>query len=237
MDNQLIKLRKRINDILKQRELPENIKEEIKKVYQEYKTFYEEYIKTDINSKSEFTATRNFEEYFEENFIKTISDIDKKYKDRCDEIIEVAEVMLPAGEISILQTYVKNDKTNYMHAKNIVEIVINSIEKSKNEMFKVLERVKTDNQKIEYINEKIELIKNTIRLKLGELKTELDIDDEQILNQILAEYEEYKNGHQKFVSKYKVSEDELNKSQETQDEKEEIQEKVNDNPTFDYRDY
>ena len=196
MNERLITLNKKIRFMLGNRELPENIRKEIERFYQEYRTFYEEYIKTDIHAKGEFTATRNIEEYFEANFTKSISDIDKGYKDRCEEIEEVATTVLPAEEIEILEEYLENDKNNYSYTRYIVDLVIDSISNSKNQMFRVLESLNTDKKRIEYIYEQIKLIENTARLKLGNLKTELDIDNKQILKQIMDEYEQYKQEDQ-----------------------------------------
>lgn len=196
MNDKLITLNKKIKLILEKRDLPENIRKEIQKVYQEYRTFYEEYIKTDIHAKGEFGATRNIEEYFEANFIKSISDIDKRYKDRCEEIEEVATTVLQVEEIKILQEYLENDKSNYSYTKHIVDIVIDSISNSRNQMFRVLESLNTDKKRMDYIYEQIKLIENTAKLKLGNLKIELDIDNKQILEQIMDGYEQYKQENQ-----------------------------------------
>ena len=103
---------------------------------------------------------------------------------------------MPAEEIEILEEYLENDKNNYSYTRYIVDLVIDSISNSKNQMFRVLESLNTDKKRIEYIYEQIKLIENTARLKLGNLKTELDIDNKQILKQIMDEYEQYKQEDQ-----------------------------------------
>lgn len=251
MDNELIKLNNKIKAILEEKELPNNIKEKIESIYQEYKIIYDEYFKNEgiINNKK--FKLLNFEERFEENYLKTITTIQNKYKERCREKAEVLTIVLTTlesqksiyedeqmeeSERDILNKCVKNDRENYIYINNIIDTVINSIENLKKELFKTLETLKTTEQKIAYIDSKIKLIENSAKLKLGLIKTDFNIQDEQILKQILFEYEQYKeergnkqNAHQKFAKKYKVQEEKLQITQKNRGEK--LKEKEHENLT------
>ena len=253
MDNELIILNKKIKSIIEEKELPNNIKEKIENIYQEYKNIYDEYLKNEgiiDNQKNEFL---NFEECFEENYLKTIATIQDKYKERCREKSEVLIIVLSTlesqksiyedeqmeeSERDILSKCVKNDRENYIYINNIIDIVINSVKNIKKELFKTLELLKTTEQKIAYIDAKIKLIENSAKLKLGLIKTDLNIQDEQIFKQILFEYEQYKeekrskqkqNIHQKFAKKYKVQEEKLQTSQKIGGEN--LKEKEHENLT------
>lgn len=236
MEDRLVSLNKKIRFIFEEKSLPENIKKAVEKVYQEYREFFEENIKPDMLINGQDVAAMNFERYFEGEYEETLRNINSKYKDRCIEKAEVTNTVLftiesqksenldkqmEKEETSMIESCIKNDKSNYSYSDYIVNKVIESIESSKNQMFRVLEGLKTNNQKMQYIYERIKLIENTAKLSLGRLKEELDIDDEQILRQIFDEYEQYKQNkeeknenkseHQKFVEQYAVPVEDLQK--------------------------
>lgn len=233
MEDRLVSLNKKIRFILEEKSLPENIKKAVEKVYQEYREFFEENIKPDILANEQVVAVINIERYFEGKYEEALRNINDKYKDRCIEKAEVTNLVLSTiesqksenldkqikkDETSMIESCIKNDKSNYLYNDYIINKVIASIESSKNQMFRVLEELKINNQRMQYIYEKIKLIENTAKLSLGRLKEELDIDDEQILRQIFDEYEQYKQNkeenenkseHQKFVEQYTVPPEDL----------------------------
>lgn len=255
MDNELMKLNKKIESIIEEKELPNNIKEKIENIYQEYRMIYDEYLKDDNiidNSEVEF---RNLEEGFEKSHIEAITRIQGKYKERCREKIEVLTIVLSTlesqknkfedeqmeqSERDILNKCIKNDRENHMYTSSITDIVIDSLENSKNELFKILESLEVTEQKIAYIETKIKLLENSAKLKLGLIKKDLNIQDEQILKQILSEYEQYKeekrsrqnqNAHQKFINEYKVAEEKLQMSKKIEKDIDIVKEKEYENLT------
>lgn len=253
MDEELIKLNSKIRFILEEKEIPAQIKEKIEKVYQEYIMFYNENLKSDISNASQGVASRNIEEYIEENYLEAMERIKAKYKEKCTEKAEVITIVLSTlepqkndskdeqmqkSERDILDNCVRNPKENYLYTNNVINIVIDSIENSRNQLFRILDSLGTTNKKMEYINSQIKLIENSAKLKLSSIKEDLDIDDEEISKQIFSEYEQYKeneeknkqnesqNAHQTFVNKYIVSEEDLQVTQKTEEETQCIKEKV-----------
>lgn len=238
MSQKLTMLKRKIESLLENREFPIDIKEKIENIYNEYRTFYEENLRKEILMNSNTIISNNIENYFEENYNAAINSIQNKYKEKCRENAEVIGIIISTLdnrdeqveklEIDILGDYIKNDRENYSEADDIIEIVIESIKDSKNQLFRTLDSLGTTEQKMEYIDTQIKLIENTAKLRVTEIKEGLDFDDKNILEQIFAEYEQYKceNGkkdeekakdgqeqekssHQKFVDQYRVSEEDL----------------------------
>lgn len=237
MKDELMELNRKINYILEEKEMPEDIKKKIEDIYQEYRNFYDEYLKRDITIASQGVASHNIEEYFEGNYIEAMATIQSKYREKCREKAEVIEIVLSTlesqknkyedkqiinTERDVLDKCIRNDKENYLYTNKVIDIVIDSIGNSRNQLFRNLELLGTTQQRMEYIDSRIKLIENSAKLKLGSIKTDFDIDDEQISKQIFFEYEQYKeneekgkqqnesqNAHERFVSEYRVSEEEL----------------------------
>lgn len=235
MNDELKTLSKKIRFILEGKELPDSVKEKIEKVYQEYIAFYNENLKREIATASQGVASHNIERYIEDNYLEAMGRIQNKYRNKCSEKAEVITIVLStlesqtsenqdeqikSSEKDFLDNCVRNPKENYLYAENIIRIVVDSIENCKNQLFRTLDRLGTSEQKIEYVNRQIKLIENTAKLRLSSIKEDFDIDDEEISRQIFYEYEQYKqnqeknteqnsNAHQKFVSEYRVSEEDL----------------------------
>lgn len=235
MNDELKTLSKKIRFILEGKELPHSIKEKIERVYQEYITFYNENLKREIATASQGVASHNVEQYIEDNYLEAMGRIQNKYHNKCSEKAEVITIVLSTlesqtsenqdeqikrSEKDFLDNCVRNSKENYLYAEHIVRIVVDSIENSRNQLFRTLDRLGTSEQKMEYVNSQIKLIENTAKLRLSSIKEDFDIDDEEISKQIFYEYEQYKqneekhreensNPHQKFVSQYRVSEEDL----------------------------
>lgn len=185
MNEELIQLIRKIKSILAQKEMPDNIKEKIESIYQEY---------------------------FNANYIGEMKKVEDKYKEKFKGKAEVITIVLSTlesqkdksvdkqiekSERDILDKCVRNDKENSI----IVDIIMDSIKNLK-------------------------LDENNVKLKLQEIKRNFGIEDEQILEQILAEYEQYRkniekgkedkneDAHQKFVNEYRVPEGDLQKTSE-----------------------
>jgi len=256
MSQELTMLKRKIESLLESREFPTEIKEKIENIYQEYRNFYEEYLRKEILMNSNTIVCNNIENYFEGNYNAAINTIQNKYKERCRENAEVIGIIISTLdnrdeqveklEIDILGDYIKNDRENYSEADDIIEIVIDSIKDSKNQLFRALDSLGTTEQKLEYIDSQIKLIENTAKLRTAQIKEGLDLDDKNILEQIFEEYEQYKcekgkddkeeekdskeeekSSHQKFVDQYKVSKEDLivTKKEDLEDELKRKQEK------------
>lgn len=236
MNDELERLNKKIKCILEEKDLPESIKEKIKKVYEEYRMFYEEYLKNDIEIAGQWIASNNLQEYFNKNYLEALTKIQDKYIEKCREKAEVITIVLSTlesqknksedkqieqSERDILNKCVNNDRENNRYTNSVINIVIDSIENLKNQLFRTLDLLRTNKQKMEYINDKIKVIEDSAKLKLGSIKTDLDIDDNEISKQIFFEYEQYEkneektnqkeseNAHQEFVKEYRFSKEDL----------------------------
>lgn len=162
MNDELEELNRKIKIILEEKEMPKDIKEKIENVYKEYRMFYEEYLKNDMAIASNNVATRNVEEYFEANYEEAMKRIEGKYRERCSDKAEVITIVLSTLEAQkkeigndnvtrterdILDKCVKNERENYMYANNITNIVIDSIENSRNQLFRTLDALGTTRTK------------------------------------------------------------------------------------------
>ena len=205
MENELTMLNRKVQTMLTERRLPEEIKSMVESIFQEYRNLYESNMKEDgIKSSEQYAAYKNIDEYFEGNAIQSMHKINNEYKEKCMDKAEIVTIILSTfeserytdtdyeiekSEIDALNKTVINDRENYLYIERITNTVIDCIEDSKNQWFRVLEGLRTSNQKKEYIYGQIKLIENTAKLKLGSLKEYLEVDDRQILEQILKEYE------------------------------------------------
>jgi len=256
MDNELISLTKNVKFILEEREMPIEIKNMVESIFQEYRSLYEKNMKgNEIALYEQYVALKNVDEYFEENFIQVMRKINNEYKEKCMDKAEIITMIISTlepkddknkdteieeSEKDVLNKCIINSKENHLYIEHITNYVIDSIENSKNEWFRILESLRTSHQKKEYIYGQIKLIENSAKLKIGGLKELLEIDDRRIFDEIMSEYEQYKqnNGpkseHQKFAKELQknVNVDEKKAMQAVED-REEI-EKKSDNPLLDF---
>lgn len=250
MNGELTNLNKKIRLKLIQRKLPDEIKSTVENIFQEYKALYEQNMKDENALSEQYVAFGNVDKYFEDNKIEASRRINNEYEEKCIDIAETVTMVLTTfepqksiikdeeiekSEIDVLNRCVLNDRENYRYVERITKIVIDAIENSKSQWFRTLEGLRTSEQKKEYIYSQIKLIENSAKLKLNSLKECLGVDNKQILEQILEEYETYKenkqkNGelkqdaHQKFIEEYKVSEEELqNNARITQNEVKQVE--------------
>ena len=255
MNSEIANLNKKIKFILKARELPEEIKNTIEGVFQEYKALYEQYMKEENRLSEQYVAFRNVDEYFESNKLEANHRINNEYKEKCEDKAEIITMIISTfepkddknkdteieeSEKDVLSKCIINSKENHLYIERITNSVIDSIENSKNQWFRVLESLRTSHQRKEYIYSQIKLIENSAKLKIGSLKELLEIDDRRIFDQIMSEYENYrcnrqenseseKNEHQKFVDEYKVSQEELQKNAQIQENINQQNKKVQEN--------
>ena len=251
MDGGLSKLNKKIKSTLEEKDLPEHIKKEILDIFNQCQRLCEDYINEYLKLETNRNTFENIQRYINRNQTETILKIRAKYKERYKEKAEVITIVLSTleaqkdkkiekSEIDILEKCIRNSKENDLNANNITNIVIDSIQSMKKQLFKGLELLKTDKEKIEYIASQVKLIENSAREKLASIKADLDVQDEEILNQILFEYEQYKeskikqsdntiqNAHQRFVNEYKISQDDLQISSKAVENTNYVQEKDED---------
>lgn len=250
MKDELMDLTRKINYILASKEIPEDTRKKIENIYQDYRNFYEQYLKEDIKIASQGIANIDIEEYFEGNCIEANRQIKLKYEEKCNRKMEIIATVLSKLESkedetikleqSFLHDCMKSDRENYAYADSVINIIVDSIENSRNQLFRTLELLGTTQKRMEYIYSRIKLIENTAKLKLDSIKTDFDIDDEQIAQQIFLEYEQYKqqerkenkpqNAHDIFVNKYIVPKEEMQAIEEIQPKEKNIEKEYEDLP-------
>ena len=208
--NELQELNIKIENLLEERGLPEDLKLQIEKVYQEYLKFYEEEIKPVI-------PLQGAVDFFEEEHISALNQIKSNYKDEC---LKKAENLINTISSIQQQELTKEDaKTkiedsvidgkNQGRVEKISNIVIDSIVNSRNELFRELSNYTISQEQYEEMDEKINSIKNYAIQAIENTAIEvLNTDDREIANEVLNQCNEYleeitKDDEKKTVKKFK----------------------------------
>ena len=254
MDDELSKLNKRIKLMLEKKDIPEHVKKELLDIYDECRRLSQEYINEYFKLDTNRNTRENIKKYIDKNQNEAISKISAKYKEKYKEKAEVINIVLSTlesqsdkqiekSERDILEKCVRNSKENDLIANNIISIVMDSIGSMKKQLFKALELLESDKEKIEYITTQVKVIENNARKKITSIKADFNIQDQEILEQILLEYQKYKetkikqdrevnkNSHKTFINEYKVLQDNLKikpKTQETASNLTKKDENIND---------
>lgn len=162
MEEELNDLNKKIRYIVNEKQIPDEIRKKIDNVYKSYRTFYESYLKNDMEMISKGVAARNVEEYFDANYVEAIKKVEEKYKERCSKKVEeIAKVLSTLEEQrkqidgenidkikrSRVSECIKNDREDYGYITFVTDTVIDSIENSRNQLFRTLESLGTTRAK------------------------------------------------------------------------------------------
>ena len=191
----LYELKGRLNTLLNNRELPEEILAEVKRIYRKYEELCEEYTKGIIRPVE-----------IEDRIYEDLSDIERQmnnsYMQDCDDKfyeifgtikhVEYDEDRTKNGKIEEIKDTTEDKLARTKRALKVVTLVQDKIQESRRELVQKLESRGVSEEKIDEINEQIRSILNNVEDSLGEVAIDsFSRDDEQISQGVLAEYEEY----------------------------------------------
>lgn len=250
--DELQELNNRILSAYENKEIPKELKDIIEEAQKEYVQICNNYLSENSQNSDIEAMIHDVVKYSESNYERAIMQAQNYYNDYNNmrinrTIVNIKKIEDEQGNgktLSEREEIIKNsigDKVNiYTKASTFTDIIIDCLQDSRDQFMRKLEARRTQDKTKDFINDQIILIEKKTKILMGTKGFEaLQMDNEQVTQDIIREYEEYiQEKESNTISdeqQQQIADEILKKSLQEYEEKIEIKKDEGENSSKDFK--